>query len=50
MYQIRNKITGAYLLKSLIEPLSFHNYGDALQYLTKHNLNFKKFEIVKKGE
>lgn len=45
-FRIRNAVTGAYLLRSMNEPLEFYNRGDAYIYLRKHNLNLENFYVI----
>lgn len=52
IFRIKNAVTGAYLLKSMTQPLEFGNRNDAFHWLRTHNLkveNFYVIEFVKRG-
>lgn len=45
MYQIYNKYTGCVLYRRPKEPMKFHNYGDALQWLRVNKIDPTLYEI-----
>lgn len=46
-YIIRNKITMAYLLRSMAKPHIFHSRNEAWEYMKAHKLNPNCFDIEK---
>lgn len=46
-YVLRNKYTYALLRKKMLTPIVFYSRAEAWEYMRKHKLNPKCFEIVK---